>query len=44
MKISIKCGDAYVYSFMGICAQSIDHYRGKVDIIGVGKDLMEELG
>ena len=44
MKISIKRGDAYVYSYMGICAQSIDHYRGKVDIIGVGKDLMEELG
>ena len=43
IKISIKRGDAYVYSFMGICAQSIDHYRGKVDIIGVGKDLMEEL-
>ena len=44
VKISIKRGDAYVYSYMGICAQSIDHYRGKVDIIDVGKDLMEELG
>lgn len=43
IKISIKRGDAYVYSYMGICAQSIDHYRGKVDIIGVGKDLMEEI-
>jgi len=44
VKISIKRGDAYVYSYMGICAQSIDHYRGKVEIIDVGKDLMEELG
>jgi len=44
VKISIKRGDAYVYSYMGICAQSIDHYRGKVETIDVGKDLMEELG
>jgi integrase len=44
VKISIKRGDAYVYSFMGICAQSIDHYRGKVEIIDVGQDLKEELG
>jgi len=44
VKISIKRGDAYVYSYMGICAQSIDHYRGKVELIDVGKDLMEELG
>ena len=44
IKISIKRGDAYVYSYMGICAQSIDHYRGKVETIDVGKDLMDELG
>jgi len=43
-KISEKRGDAYVYSYVGICAQSIDHYRGKVDIKKIGIDLMEELG
>ena len=43
-KISEKQGDSYVYSYVGICAQSIDHYRGKVDILKVGKALMEELG
>jgi len=42
--ISEKHGDAYVYSFTGICAQSIDHYRGKVDIGKVGKALKEEIG
>jgi len=44
VKISDKFGDATVYSFVGICAQSIDHYRGKVDIKKVGKALLEELG
>ena len=43
-KISELHGDAFVYSYVGICAQSIDHYRGKVDIKKVGKALMEELG
>lgn len=43
-KISEKHGDSFVYSFMGICAQSIDHYRGKVDIGKVGKALREEVG
>jgi len=42
--ISEKHGDSYVYSYVGICAQSIDHYRGKVDIGIVGKALREELG
>jgi hypothetical protein len=42
--ISDKFGDATVYSWVGICAQSIDHYRGKVDIGKVGKALKEELG
>ncbi|HUV00690.1 MAG TPA: hypothetical protein VMW32_07000 [Bacteroidales bacterium] len=42
--ISEKKGDAYVYSWTGICAQSIDHYRGKVDIKKVGQALREELG
>jgi len=42
-KTSEKHGDSYVYSFVGICAQSIDHYRGKVDIKKVGKALREEL-
>lgn len=42
--ISDKFGDATVYSWVGICAQSIDHYRGKVDISKVGKRLREELG
>jgi len=42
-KISEGFGDAFVYSFVGICAQSIDHYRGKVDIGKVGKALLEEI-
>jgi integrase len=42
-KISEDFGDAHVYSFVGICAQSIDHYRGKVDIKRVGKALHEEI-
>jgi len=41
--ISDNFGDATVYSFVGICAQSIDHYRGKVDIKKVGKALREEI-
>lgn len=44
VKISDKFGDATVYSYVGICAQSIDHYRGKVDITRVGKALGEEIG
>ena len=43
-KISEKHGDAFVYSYVGICAQSIDHYRGKVDIKRVAVALREELG
>ena len=43
VQISDKFGDATVYSYTGICAQSIDHYRGKVDIRRVGKALMEEI-
>jgi len=39
-----QLGDAHVYSYTGICAQSIDHYRGKVDIKRVGKALREEIG
>ena len=42
-KISEDFGDAFVYSFVGICAQSIDHYRGKVDIKKVGQALRDEL-
>jgi integrase len=42
-KISEKHGDSYVYSFVGITASSIDHYRGKVDIKQVGKALLEEI-
>jgi len=42
-KISEDFGDSYVYSFVGICAQSIDHYRGKVDIKKVGKALLDEI-
>ena len=41
--ISEKHGDSYVYSYVGICAQSIDHYRGKVDIKRVGELLRQEL-
>jgi integrase len=43
-KISEKHGDAFVYSYVGICAQSIDHYRGKVDIKKIGRALLEEIG
>ena len=43
VKISDKFGDATVYSYVGISASSIDHYRGKVDIKRVGKALHEEL-
>ena len=42
-KISEEFSDAHVYSFVGICAQSIDHYRAKVDIKKVGKALTKEL-
>jgi hypothetical protein len=42
-KISEDFGDSFVYSFIGICAQSIDHYRGKVDIKKVGQALKEEI-
>lgn len=41
--IADKFGDATVYSFVGICAQSIDHYRGKVAIGKVGESLKEEV-
>ncbi len=43
VKISDKFGDATVYSYVGITASSIDHYRGKVDIKRVGKALLEEV-
>ena len=42
-RISENHGDAHVYSFTGICAQSIDHYRAKVDIKKVTQSLREEL-
>lgn len=42
-KISEEHGDAYVYSFTGICANSIDHYRQKVDIKKVGLSLFKEI-
>jgi len=41
--VSEKHGDSYVYSFFGISASSIDHYRGKVDIKKVGKALHKEI-
>jgi len=41
--ISENFGDNTVYSFIGICAKSIDHYRAKVDISKVGKSLWEEI-
>ena len=43
VKTSDRFGDATVYSVFGICAQSIDHYRGKVDVKRVGKALREEI-
>ena len=42
-KISEGFGDAFVYSFVGICAQSIDHYRGKVSIKKIGEAMKEEI-
>jgi len=42
-QVSEKFGDSYVYSYTGICAQSIDHYRGKVDIKKVGRALQKEV-
>ena len=42
-KTDILFGDATVYHIFGISANSIDHYRGKVDIKRVGKALLEEL-
>jgi integrase len=43
VSISDKFGDATVYSYVGICANSIDHYRGKVDVKRVGRALLEEV-
>ena len=43
VKISDEFGDATVYSYTGICAQSIDHYRAKVSIRKVGKAMVEEI-
>ena len=43
-KTDILFGDATVYHVFGISANSIDHYRGKVDIKRVGVALREELG
>ncbi len=42
-KTDILFGDATVYQVFGICASSIDHYRGKVNVKRVGKALHEEL-
>ena len=43
VQISDTFGDATVYSYVGISASSIDHYRGKVDIKRVGKALHAEI-
>jgi len=43
VKTSERFGDATVYNVFGICASSIDHYRGKISIKHVGKALLEEL-
>lgn len=42
-KTDILFGDATVYHVYGISANSIDHYRGKVDVKRVGKALREEI-
>ncbi len=42
-KTDILFGDATVYHVFGISANSIDHYRGKVEVKRVGKALHEEL-
>lgn len=42
-QISDKLGDSVVYSFVGISAGAIDHYRGKVDIGRVAKELAKEV-
>ena len=41
--ISERFGDNTVYSTIGICAQSIDHYRAKIGIKKVGKAMWEEI-
>lgn len=42
-KTDVLFGDAVVYHLFGISANSIDHYRAKVDIKRVGKALLEEI-
>ena len=42
-KTDILFGDATVYHVFGISANSIDHYRGKVDIKRVGEALLQEV-
>ena len=42
-KTDLLFNDAVVYHVFGISATSIDHYRAKVDIKGVGKALREEI-
>lgn len=42
-KTDLLFNDAVVYHVFGISANSIDHYRGKVDVKRVGKALREEI-
>ncbi len=42
-KTADKFGDSTVYHLFGITANSIDHYRGKVNIKRVGVSLRKEL-
>jgi len=42
-KVADQFGDSTVYHLFGITANSIDHYRGKVDIKRVGVALRKEV-
>lgn len=42
-KTDIEFGDAVCYHVFGISANTIDSYRGKVDIKAVGKSLRQEV-
>jgi integrase len=42
-KTDLLFNDAVVYHVFGISANSIDHYRGKVDVKRVGQALREEI-
>jgi integrase len=42
-KVDSQFGDATVYRLFGITATSIDHYRGKVELKEVAKEMKKEI-